>query len=259
MAKVRPAGPWLEHLRSGKASRPSTPGTLGAASRGHGVCYDPVNESRAKDLPFQLLPLSDEETRPRKLFVQRRSRRGARAGVSRRRNQSLCTVSALFHAAVPSIMDASFIFRGVCALTSSPAAVRSEIRVVSQGELAWEVFSPGVRVAGSRPHPPWPPTSVSSRGALGFSCARHHAECCWGLVSHFLQRRCAVGIFTTASSRPGGSGPGGAGRWGPGFEVGASSCVVGSFPPVWAPRGCPPHAERFPRLLPRGCCPRRPG
>ena len=83
-------------------------------------------------------------------------------------------------------MDASFIFRGVCALTSSPAAVCSEIRVVSQGELAWEVFSPGVRVAGSRTRPPWPPASVSSRGALGFSCARHHAECCWGLVSYFL-------------------------------------------------------------------------
>lgn len=166
-------------------------------------------------MPFQLLPLSEEETRLRKLFVQRRSRRGARARVLRRRNQSLCTVNTLFHAAVPSIINAAFIFRGVCALTSSPAAVRSEIRVVSQGELPWEVFSPGVRVAGSRPCPPGHPASVSRRGALGFSCAKHHEECCWGLVSHFLQRRCVVRTFTTTSSRPGGSGPGGTGRWGP--------------------------------------------
>lgn len=173
-------------------------------------------------------------------------------------NQSLCTVNTLFHAAVPSITDASFIFRGVCALTSCPAAVRSEIRVVSQGELAWEVFSPGVRVAGSRPRPPWPPTSVSSRGALGFSCARHHAECCWGLFS-FPAAALWGWHLTTASPRPGGSGPYGAGRWGPGFEVGVSSRVVGSFAPVRAPRGHPPRAERSPHLLPGGRCPQRPG
>ena len=200
-------------------------------------------------MPFQLLPLSEEEARLRKLSVQRRSRRGARAGVLRRRNQSLCAVNTLFRAAVPSIMDAAFIFRGICALTSSSAAVRSEIRVVPQGELPWEVFSPGVRVAGSRPRPPGHPASVSRRDALGLSCARHHAECCWGLVSHFLQRRCVAGTFTTASSRPGGSGPGGTGRWGPGFEVGVSSRVVGSFPSVRAPRGRPLRAECFPCLL----------
>ena len=189
---------------------------------------------------LQLLSLSDEETRLRKLSVQRPSRRRVRAGVLRRLNRSLCTASTSFHAAVPSITDACFIFRGICALTSSPAAVCSETRVVSQAGLAWEVFSRGVRVAGSRPRPAW-----------------HHAECCRGLVS-FPAAALWGWHVTTASPRPGGSGPGGAGRWGPGFEVGILSCVVGSFAPVQAPRGHPLHAELFPRLLPRRRCPRRP-
>lgn len=128
---------------SGESSFPSTAGVskLGISIAGTHVAgaQSLVSSCKTrtgfKDPFFQPLPLSDEETATGSYLSNVRGPVGAEKGLELGTCDSLTKVFTLFTPyfmpPFPLSLDASFNFRGPCALKSSPATVFSEIRVVS--------------------------------------------------------------------------------------------------------------------------------